>query len=212
MAGFRPRLLAAAAILLLSPQLVGCASYNEPRKGAVERGMASWYGKDFHGRATTSGEIYDMYGLTAAHRELPLGTVVDVKNLDNGRSVRVKVNDRGPFIRGRIIDLSYGAAKKLDMVAAGLARVEVRIAAVGDGPPGPSGILAYVVQVGAFRDRDYALELKSKLAGDYPQVEILSGEGWHKVRVGRFEKRDDADQLQRKLSRRGFKAVVVGLS
>jgi rare lipoprotein A len=89
------------------------------------RGVASYYADAFHGRPTASGEPFDMYAMTAAHRRLPLGTMVRVKNLDNGREVVVRINDRGPYVRGRIIDLSYGAARELGMVEAGLARVEV---------------------------------------------------------------------------------------
>lgn len=95
--------------------------------GIKERGMASWYGEDFHGRPTASGEIYDMHGITAAHRSLPLGTVVKVVNVRNGRQVIVEVNDRGPYKKGRIIDLSYGAAKRLGMARAGVGVVECEI-------------------------------------------------------------------------------------
>jgi rare lipoprotein A len=95
-------------------------------RGHVERGKASWYGKKFHGRKTSSGERYDMYQMTAAHKTLPLPTYALVTNLENGRSTVVKVNDRGPFVGNRIIDLSYAAAKRLDMVHAGTASVEVR--------------------------------------------------------------------------------------
>ncbi|MBI5343955.1 MAG: septal ring lytic transglycosylase RlpA family protein, partial [Deltaproteobacteria bacterium] len=104
-------------LLLTISLLTSCAAVREdvsPEGG--EAGIASWYGKDFHGRPTASGEAYDMYAMTAAHKTLPLGTIVNVKNLENGRDVRVVVNDRGPFVRGRIIDLSYSAAKELDMV------------------------------------------------------------------------------------------------
>ncbi len=97
--------------------------------GYDEVGVASWYGKDFHGRLTANGERYDMHGLSAAHKTLPLGTVVRVTNLQNGRSVDLVVNDRGPFVNGRIIDLSYGAAKHLGSAAQGLA--QVRVTAVG---------------------------------------------------------------------------------
>ena len=90
-------------------------------------GTASWYGKEFHGRRTTSGEIFDMYKLTAAHNELPLGTRVRVTNLKNHRSVVVKINDRGPFVPGRVIDLSYAAAKKIGMVKDGLTKVKIEI-------------------------------------------------------------------------------------
>ena len=96
-------------------------------KDAFQVGLASYYAHKFHGRPTASGEIFDMYGLTAAHRELPLGTVIHVTHLGNGRSVKVKVNDRGPFIEGRILDLSLGAARRLDMVEEGVARVKIRI-------------------------------------------------------------------------------------
>jgi len=94
--------------------------------GYVERGIASWYGEPFHGRRTSSGETYDMYRLTAAHKSLPLPTYVQVTNLDNGLQIVVRVNDRGPFHEGRIIDLSYAAAKKIGMIGPGTARVEVR--------------------------------------------------------------------------------------
>jgi rare lipoprotein A len=94
-------------------------------KAPPKTGEASWYGPRFHGRPTASGERFDMHAMTAAHRKLPLGSKVRVTNLENDRSVVVKVNDRGPFARGRIIDVSYGAAKRLGMVASGTARVEI---------------------------------------------------------------------------------------
>jgi len=97
-----------------------------------EEGIASWYGKKYHGRRTSSGERYDMHGMTAAHRTLPFGTVVRVTNLRNGRTVRVTINDRGPFVDGRIIDLSYRAATELDMVRDGVAPVIVEL--LGDSP------------------------------------------------------------------------------
>ena len=94
--------------------------------GYVERGLASWYGRNFHGRRTSAGEPYDMYAMTAAHKTLPLPTYVQVTDLDTGNRVVVRVNDRGPFVEGRIIDLSYVAAVKLGIATAGTARVEVR--------------------------------------------------------------------------------------
>ena len=194
--------------------LAGCATnrFEPPRPDAVERGVASWYGKDFHGKPTASGVIYDMHGMTAAHRELPLGTVVDVKNLENGRKVRVEINDRGPFVKGRILDLSYGAAKKLGMADAGLAKVEIRIVRVGDGRSGPIRTSRYTVQVGAFRDKANAVEVKRRLEGDHPDVELVSVDGWHRVRVGTYRKRRDAEDVRRRLAKAGFDAMVVGLS
>ena len=95
--------------------------------GKKFRGVASYYAKDFHGKKTANGETFDMYGLTAAHRTLPFNTWLDVKNLANGRTVIVRVNDRGPFIAGRIIDLSYGAAKELHMIETGVQEVEITV-------------------------------------------------------------------------------------
>ena len=192
----------------------GCASerYARPSEGTTQRGVASWYGSDFHGKPTASGEIYDMYQLTAAHKELPLHTVVDVKNLDNGRKLRVRVNDRGPFIRGRILDLSYGAARELGMVEVGLARVEVRVVKVGQGLPGPSRLTRYTVQLGAFRDKKNADEIRRKAAADFPEVEVFSEDGWHRVRLGRYSERSKAEKTKRELRRRGLDAVVVPLS
>ena len=134
--------------------------------GYVERGVASWYGPTFHGGNTSSGEAYDMYGMTAAHKTLPLPTYARVTNLANGRSVVVRINDRGPFVANRIIDLSYTAAAKLDMLRDGTAMVEVRTLAPGAagqpaetpaaGPPpvpAPAAVpLTLYVQAGAFAD------------------------------------------------------------
>ena len=100
--------------------LAGCAS-------STQRGVASWYGEGYHGKPTASGEIYDMYSMTAAHRTLPFGTIVEVRDLDSGKEVVVRINNRGPFIRGRIIDLSYSAAKKLDILDKGITPCEVTV-------------------------------------------------------------------------------------
>ncbi len=199
--------------LALPLLMAGCATnrYEPPRPGATTRGVASWYGKDFHGKPTASGVIYDMYGLTAAHRELPLGTVADVQSLENGRKVRVEINDRGPFIRGRIIDLSYGAARELGMADAGLAKVEIRIVSVGGGPSGPIRTSRYTVQVGAFRDRANAVELERRLVASYPDVKILTADGWHRVRVGIYRKSGEAEDARRTLLREGLDARVIAL-
>ncbi len=201
------------ALAVLTALLVGgCASerYARPSEGTAQRGLASWYGSKFHGKPTASGEIYDMYGLSAAHRELPLGTRISVKNLDNGRSVKVRVNDRGPFVRGRVLDLSYGAAQKLGMVEVGLARVEIHVLEVGQGLSGPHRGSRYTVQAGAFRDPANARETEARLAG-FAGVEVLSGGGWYRVRVGLFESREEAEKVLRDVRRKGFDAVIVTL-
>ncbi len=119
-----------SALLFAAAVLLGCASTAElktPPRGATQEGLASWYGAKFHGRPTASGEIYDMHRISAAHKQLPFGTVVEVRNKDNGRKLRVPINDRGPFIRGRIIDLSLAAARELGMFGAGVAQVRIRV-------------------------------------------------------------------------------------
>jgi rare lipoprotein A len=107
--------------------------------GAVQEGVASWYGPGFHGRRTSSGERYDQYDFTAAHRTLPLGTWVKVTNMDNGRTINVYVNDRGPYVDGRVIDLSYGAARAIGMLQPGT--IPVRIVVLGTEPPEPRSVL-----------------------------------------------------------------------
>jgi rare lipoprotein A len=118
--------------LLVLVAMLGCAGKPAPMSasdvhGYEEKGTASWYGKKYHGRLTANGERYDMHALTAAHKRLAFGAVVVVKNLDNGKKVRVRINDRGPFKKGRIIDLSYAAARELGMVEQGLARVKIKV-------------------------------------------------------------------------------------
>jgi len=110
-------------------------STNEKESKSFEKiyyGVSSWYGKDFHGKLTANGEVYDMYGVTAAHKELPLNTVARVTNIDNGKSIILRINDRGPFVKGRILDCSMGAAKKLDFHHAGTANVKIEIIELGD--------------------------------------------------------------------------------
>lgn len=116
---------AASAVGLATVTLLACAAREMP--AYVERGSASWYGPGFHGRPTASGVRFDQNALTAAHPDLPLGTVATVVNLDNGRSVEVEINDRGPYVEGRVIDLSKAAARRLDIIEAGVAPVRIEV-------------------------------------------------------------------------------------
>ncbi len=187
-----------------SPYTVLGKSYRvrDRAEGYSERGLASWYGQKFHGRQTSSREVYDMCSFSAAHKTLPLPSYVRVTNLDNGRSAIVRVNDRGPFHEGRIIDLSYAAAVKLGVDRTGTARVEVEAIAVGPqraatapAAPAPSPLPApatagpQIVQVGAYRDEANARRIAGQLlaAGvDEVQVEsvrVHEGKVW-RVRVG----------------------------
>ena len=181
-------------------------------EGFEQRGLASWYGTKFHGRRTSSGEPYDMFAMTAAHRQLPLPSYVEVTNLDNGQRVVVRVNDRGPFVGGRVIDLSYAAAHRIGMVEKGVAPVHIRVISPTDQEPramrvaGPGSLDApglerregnaiepRFVQVGAFADRSAAERVEHDLRGlGFGEVRITtlsstSGVPLHRVRSGPLE-------------------------
>jgi rare lipoprotein A len=221
-------LTALAAVVAVLAVFTACTSARRgPEPQVIERGVASWYGPKFDGRPTASGERFDMYAMTAAHRSLPFGTVLEVRNLDNGKTCRVRVNDRGPFVRGRIVDLSFAAARALDMVGPGTARVE--LAVVSRLEPGPvlasaplppvpprdeeatAADAVYTVQVGAFREEARAETLRDLLAARYPSATVRSDGTLHRVQVGTFEDRDAAEILRRELQRLGWAALVVAL-
>ena len=182
--------------------------------GYVERGVASWYGPTFHGGSTSSGEQYDMYGMTAAHKTLPLPTYVRVTNLRNGRSVVVRVNDRGPFVANRLIDLSYTAAAKLDMLREGTTLVEVRalVPGVPDDLTRSSQLPppTLYVQAGAFSDQQNAERLNERLHGaGLASAFVLSPlEGkshLYRVRLGPVASVADFDQLAARLAALGIR-------
>jgi rare lipoprotein A len=165
-----------------------------PRRGVIpaipaipsgnEAGLASWYGHPYHGRASASGEIYDMEQMTAAHRTLPFGAMVRVHDLDNEKSVDVRINDRGPFVDGRIIDLSHAAARAIEMIGPGTARVQLEILSAPPAVQPPQ----FGVQVGAFRNRDSAESLRRAMAAKYGSARLVQRADtpglWHVV-VGR---------------------------
>lgn len=193
--------------------------------GYVERGTASWYGTKFHGRATSSLEPYDMYQFTAAHKTLPLPTYARVTNLDNGRSVVVRVNDRGPFHDGRLIDLSYAAAIKLGIHVHGTGRVEVRALTPGESAPPvmtsapatvpvPSAPVAgssgkVWLQVASFGERANAKRLEDRLQeADIRRVDVQKadarGQKVYRVRIGPFDSRDAAEAVAAKVRAMGL--------
>ena len=194
----------------------GCALHRReaipPRGKGVEVGWASWYGKDFHGRRTASGAVYDMYQLTAAHKTLPLGTSAMVTHLDNGKSVMVTINDRGPFVRGRIIDLSYAAAQALGMVEEGVAKVRLEVVDKRAAPPPPPEG-PFTIQVGAFIDRSNAVRLIAELQKTYTAVSITelktSENTYYRVRVGRFRTREEAYRIASRLAQEGYTAFMT---
>ena len=174
----------------------------------VQYGVASWYGGEFHGRPTSSGEIYDMYQLTCAHNTLPLGTVVMVTNIENGRSLELKVNDRGPFVKERILDVSYAAAQMLGMWGKGTALVKVEVIV-----PGIEPVQRFTLQVGSFADENNAQRLADQLRKSFENVYVATVETltqkYHRVRVGQFETRESALPIAEKLSQLGFKVLVT---
>jgi rare lipoprotein A len=203
--GTRASVAGAVGVTLVAALLVGCASGGgDASRGDRQTGTASWYGEPFHGRATASGEIYDMNGVSAAHKTLPLGTLVEVVNLDNGRRLEVRINDRGPFVRGRIIDLSRGAASELGMVNAGLARVRVRVLEL----PAPRSRSMWV-QVGAFREAANARRLVDQLRPRFPQVRTDEIGGLSLVRIPSDGADWDAQKTVRQLRRMGYEAALV---
>jgi rare lipoprotein A len=182
----------------------------EARPGATQTGTASWYGPGFHGNRTSSGEIYDQYDMTAAHPTLPLGTRVAVTNLQNGKAVEVRINDRGPFVKGRSIDLSYAAARLLGMIGPGTA--PVRIEVLGSQPLQVASVV-YTVQVGAFAERDKAVQLQRVLARRFDGVYLATLDGttgrYYRVRLGHFGRRDDAATLARSITPLGLPAIIM---
>lgn len=180
---------------------------------------ASWYGEKFHGRPTASGERYDMYGLTAAHKTMKFGTKLHVTNPDTDQSVVVIVNDRGPFIRGRDLDLSYGAAKKIGHLKKGVGKVWIEylerdmryVKRVPFVSPTFSGALT--VQVGAFTEQENAIRLKQGLEIKYDNVHIttvlINGKTFYRVKVGKFNNGTSAYSTAEKLADEGYSAFIT---
>ena len=199
--------------------------------GFSERGELSWYGEKFHGRKTANGEIYDMYKLSAAHKILPMGTYVRVTNLENGKEITVRINDRGPFVKGRILDLSYAAAQQLGMVKTGV--VKGKIVALGK-EVDPAGRIAgkhgtiveplifasefFTVQVGAFSNRSNAESLAARLRVVFSTIEISpyvssDGRNLYRVWVGKVKNLEEAKNLERRLGEIGFeKSFIIAVN
>ncbi len=177
-------------------------------KGFRQEGVASWYGPDFHGKRTSSGEIYDMHAMTAAHKTLPLGTLVRVRHLQNQRAVELRINDRGPFVGNRVIDLSYEAARQLGVVGPGTAAVEVVAVGVAAGSPVDLYSGNFTFQVGAFASRDSAERLRAELNprfGNAHIVEFDRGDRLlYRVRVGKTANLQEAVAYEAHLVRNGF--------
>jgi rare lipoprotein A len=204
-------------------------------RGFVQRGTASWYGPDFHGKRTSSGETYNMNAMTAAHKTLPLPTMVRVENLSNGKTAIVKVNDRGPFVNDRIIDLSQAAAKKLGVIGPGTAQVEItaltstdiKTAASEPRPPVRAIPLQSAVaenngeeiylQLGSFGSEANAISMRNQLNSQNEQAILISSFNtdsgtFYRVRLGPLLDIYEAESVQKRLLRKGYRNVriVVG--
>jgi rare lipoprotein A len=184
-----------------------------PRIGATEFGDASWYGYPYHGRRAANGEIYDMEKLTAAHRTLPFDTWVEVRNLANEKTVTVRITDRGPFVDGRIIDVSKAAARAIDLIGPGVARVELTIVT----PPPPSEIPLvnlFAVQIGAFRDKVRAERVREEYEQQFGSATVVYRPGappvW-RVLVGRETSMDAANGLLSRVLEKTQPAFIVRL-
>lgn len=207
---------AAVAALLFS----GCARKKHARKlpaapvarpvGSVEVGVASWYGHPYHGRPSASGEIYDMEQMTAAHRTLPFNTWVRVKNLSNEKTVDVRINDRGPFYDSRIIDLSHAAARAIELIGPGTAKVRVEVI---EAPPSTMPAV-FAVQVGAYRQKASAERICAEMQKRYGSAKLVRRDGnptvW-RVLVGAEPTQAGAGALADKIRSEGSTAFVVRL-
>ncbi|MGE5345749.1 MAG: septal ring lytic transglycosylase RlpA family protein [Acidithiobacillales bacterium] len=192
-----------------------------PATGPTERGFASWYGAEFQGLPTASGEIFRPEKISAAHRTLPLGTVVDVRNETNGKTVRVRINDRGPFIAGRIVDLSKAAASAIDAVVPGVVPVTLTVVTFGTNERMRAADAAdlarasstvppvWVVQAGAFGREENALRLRDRLAAKYPKVRIEDFRGLRRVKFGAYGSRQEAEVACATLGELGLAGIVV---
>ncbi|MBM4269968.1 MAG: septal ring lytic transglycosylase RlpA family protein [Deltaproteobacteria bacterium] len=208
------------AMVLLSVALCAAAcATRAPESPAHRLGVASWYGPGFHGKRTSSGETYDQHRLTAAHRTWPLGTAVRVTNVETGKSVVVRINDRGPFVDGREIDLSYGAARALGFVATGTTQVRLEPLS-GKIPPD----VGFAVQVGSFFDIPHAQALRHRIAaqgglgrspggrasrGVYLTQGEVEDQTVYRVRVGPCASRHEAEAIASRLGGAGLETIVV---
>ena len=213
------RLLGAPLIFALA-LVVGCsvpASKVRVPEPTAERlsqtGIASWYGPGFHGKATASGDVYNQTDFTAAHQTLPLGTWVRVTNLENGSATEVSINDRGPFARGRIIDLSYSAAQQINMVGPGTALVRVDVLNSPVKLQKIPDALDYTLQLGSFTQLENARQLRDRAAAAFTDVTIAPVQAkeviYYRVHLGTFSSRIDAEARARQVTQAGYSVIIM---
>lgn len=169
----------------------------------TERGSASWYGNPFHGRKTASGEVYNMYSMTAAHKTLPFNTVVVVKRIDNGASVKVRINDRGPFVQGRIIDLSYEAGRQLGIIGSGHAMVTITTDTTA-----PVSSKKWIIVAGTYSKKTNAESAARQIKQGKETLSLHFDGTYYRILVGSFSSKESAEQRMNALGIRGY--VVDG--
>ena len=179
----------------------------------IEEGMASWYGPGFHGKLTANGEPYDMDQLTAAHRTLPFNSIVKVRNLSNGESVLVRINDRGPFAKGRIIDLSRKAAREIGMIGSGTANVALMLMndTLKHSRTTDLKTATYTIQLGSYREKNKAFEHSRTIHGSRVETINKQRSVFYRVYYGTFVDKSKARQKQQELDQRGFRGYVKQL-
>ena len=205
--------LALANACLIPPSGVRIPAPPKTDTRVSQTGIASWYGPGFHGKATASGEIYDQTDMTAAHQTLPMGTKVMVTNMENGRSAEVWINDRGPFAKDRIIDLSHTAAQSIDMVGPGTALVRIDVI---DSPVPLRSIrtaLDYTLQLGSFSRLENAQQLRDRIVKNFDGVTITPLQSkdttYYRVQLGTFSNRRAAEDMAKQLSQAGYSVIVM---
>lgn len=219
-------------LLLLSACVVKYKPYQDstiesfpktiPKEAPIESKyiVASWYGSDFHGKPTASGEPYNMYAKTCAHKEYAFGTKLKVTNINNGKAVECTVNDRGPFVAGRDLDLSYTCAKEIDIIGTGTGKVRIDyidrdtryvkyvkyIPSSGKGGP-------YTIQIGSFKELSNATRLKAALEFKYTNVYVTSADindaKYYRVRIGKFNQKEEAQNLAKTLADEGYGVLIT---
>jgi rare lipoprotein A len=205
-------LLSSCGIVRTGTVFTGPVYDKDLETGAMlQAGVASWYGHKFHGKTTANGETYNMDDFTAAHRTLPFNTVVRVTNQVNGKTVDVRINDRGPYVGDRIIDLSMRAAREIDMIGPGTAEVEIFLLQEGDRPVtelNSSSRETFTVQLASFDTEGRAKQKSDKISGSEVVKVNIGGREVYRVYYGHYEDRNDATRAMRDLRRRGHNGYV----
>ncbi len=194
--------------------LISCSSTREFSKFEnikgkyIESGIASWYGPNFQGNKTANGETFNTYDLTAAHKTLPFNSIVRVVNESNGKSVIVRINDRGPFIKNRIIDLSKAAAEKIDLIEEGSSKVDIYLLNGTSSLSHNLSVPSYTVQIGSYKKRSEAKKVASKVRNSKVVKAIIEGKIYYRIYVGSFFSKGEALEMQKKLKNQGIQGFV----